>query len=126
VLVVERDHATAQAYKIGLLLNGFKVEIARDGEEGIEQALTGLVPEAVVVDLGLPRIDRGTPRKDGFDLVSTLSSCGLARIMPVIALSSDGQSWEEAFRRGATHCLPKWNVTGRDLGATVRRLVESW
>jgi two-component system response regulator MprA len=56
VLVVEDDDDIATVLKRALRLEGYDVRVAGDGEAALDQA--GLFePDAVVLDLGLPRLD---------------------------------------------------------------------
>ena len=56
VLVVEDDVEIAGVLRRSLRLEGYEVELAGDGEAAIEQSLV-FAPDAVVLDLGLPRLD---------------------------------------------------------------------
>jgi len=56
VLVIEDDDAVRAALRRALLLDGYEVLSAATGEEGLLHAQTD-VPDAIVLDLGLPDID---------------------------------------------------------------------
>ncbi|HEX6389508.1 MAG TPA: response regulator transcription factor, partial [Solirubrobacteraceae bacterium] len=56
VLVVEDDEDIAQVLQRSLRLEGYEVRIAGDGEAALEVA-TNFVPDLVVLDLGLPKLD---------------------------------------------------------------------
>jgi two-component system OmpR family response regulator/two-component system response regulator QseB len=56
VLLIEDDPLLGDALQTGLRDNGFAVEWLRDGEEGLA-ALAADRFDAVVLDLGLPRLD---------------------------------------------------------------------
>ena len=56
VLVIEDDDAVRAAVRRALILAGWDVRQARDGEDGLLQA-EAVVPDAIVLDLGLPIID---------------------------------------------------------------------
>jgi DNA-binding response OmpR family regulator len=56
VLVVEDDDDIAQAVQRSLRVEGYDVRIAADGEAAIRMA-GEYVPDLVVLDLGLPKID---------------------------------------------------------------------
>jgi len=56
VLLIEDDPLLGDALQAGLRDNGFAVEWLRDGEEGLA-ALAADRFDAVVLDLGLPRLD---------------------------------------------------------------------
>jgi two-component system response regulator MprA len=55
-LVIEDDDAVRQAIRRSLLLSGYEVITASDGEEGL-LALAETIPDVVVLDLGLPKLD---------------------------------------------------------------------
>jgi DNA-binding response OmpR family regulator len=56
VLIVEDDSALGHFLGQGLKLDGYEVELAEDGEAAL--ALTArMLPEVMVLDLGLPRMD---------------------------------------------------------------------
>lgn len=56
VLVIEDDDAVRSAVRRALLLDGFEIVAAPTGQEGLLQAET-VVPDAIILDLGLPDID---------------------------------------------------------------------
>ena len=55
-LVIEDDDAVRQAIRRSLLLSGYEVVTAADGEQGL-LALAESIPDVVVLDLGLPKLD---------------------------------------------------------------------
>ena len=56
VLVVEDDDEIAQALARSLRMEGYEVRLAADGEIALDQAAQ-FVPDLVVLDLGLPKLD---------------------------------------------------------------------
>jgi two-component system response regulator MprA len=56
VLVVEDDRDIADVLRRSLDLDGYEVRLASDGEEALAEAAV-FEPDAVVLDLGLPKID---------------------------------------------------------------------
>jgi len=56
ILVVDDDRAVREALRRTLTLAGYEVQSAQDGEAALERIATA-VPDAVVLDLGLPGID---------------------------------------------------------------------
>jgi two-component system response regulator MprA len=56
VLVIEDDDAVRAAVRRALLLGGYDVLLAENGEKGLLQAQSD-VPDAIILDLGLPDID---------------------------------------------------------------------
>ncbi len=56
ILVVEDDRAVREALRRALTLGGYEVQTAEDGERAIEMVVRN-IPDAVVLDIGLPGID---------------------------------------------------------------------
>jgi two-component system, OmpR family, response regulator MprA len=68
VLVIEDDDAVRAAIRRSLLLAGYEVLEAVDGEDGLGR-LAADVPDVVILDVGLPKID-------GVELCRRLRSAG--------------------------------------------------
>jgi two-component system, OmpR family, response regulator MprA len=56
ILVVDDDRAVREALRRALTLGGYEVQTAEGGAQGIELVVQGL-PDAVVLDVGMPDID---------------------------------------------------------------------
>ncbi len=56
ILVVDDDRAVREALRRALTLGGYEVQLAEDGEQAVELIVQS-VPEAVVLDVGLPGMD---------------------------------------------------------------------
>src|SRR3954466_3962183 len=56
VLVVEADQEIAQALQRSLRLEGYEVRLAADGQAALDAAVE-YVPDLVLLDLGLPKLD---------------------------------------------------------------------
>jgi two-component system KDP operon response regulator KdpE len=98
VLVVDDDTSLLRALAISLRARGYRVVVARSGEEGLKVAAHRL-PDVVLLDLGLPGID-------GVQVVHGIR--GWSR-MPIIVLSARHQSVSkvEALDAGADDYLTK-------------------
>ncbi|MCD9021478.1 response regulator transcription factor [Cohnella silvisoli] len=60
ILIVEDEHSIAELERDYLLINGFKADIADNGEDGLSMGLSGKY-DLIVLDLMLPKVS-------GFDL----------------------------------------------------------
>jgi two-component system OmpR family response regulator len=78
VLVVEDDPTIADFVAKGLRENGFAVDLAADGEQGLEQAVATPY-DAAIVDVMLPR-------RDGIAVIDALRGRGVRT--PVLILSA--------------------------------------
>ena len=100
VLLVD-DHADARlALELVLQSEGWNVTGAETADQALGQLRDGLVPDVVLLDLGLPgmpvRIFRDAMRAD--DRLATI---------PVVVLSGDGWVREKAELLGASEWLQK-------------------
>jgi CheY-like chemotaxis protein len=93
VLVVEDYEDTAQSMATLLKLYGFDVSIAGDGERAIVAACE-YQPDAILLDLGLPRVD-------GFQVASTLRKDPSYKDTLIIAISGYGQAEDQQRSRAA-------------------------
>lgn len=78
ILVVEDEPRMLELLRVGLYEHGFTVMTASDGESGLEIA-TAHEFDAVVLDIGLPRLD-------GYSVMRAL--CARAHKTPVLMLSA--------------------------------------
>jgi signal transduction histidine kinase len=88
ILLVEDDDNVREALRRILKLDGHRVEVARDGPEGVELALA-TAPEVVFIDIGLPGID-------GYEVGRRIRA-GLGSRVLLVALTAHGL--EEDRRR---------------------------
>jgi two-component system, OmpR family, response regulator MprA len=56
ILVVDDDRAVREALRRALTLGGYEVQTAEDGAQGLDMVVQA-VPDAVVLDVGMPVID---------------------------------------------------------------------
>src|SRR5258708_3808212 len=99
VLVVEDDEVIRMALADRLQSEGFKVEFAFDGEEGLRKA-TQSSADLVILDIMLPR-------KNGFDVCRDIRMAGV--IVPILILTARGQTFDKVLglKIGADDYLTK-------------------
>jgi two-component system cell cycle response regulator DivK len=81
VLVIEDSDDTRDMFATVLHLEGFTVEEARDGREGIEKAAQSL-PDIIITDLRMPVMD-------GREMIRRLRADQRTRRIPIIACSGE-------------------------------------
>ncbi len=86
VLIVEDDVSMAGSLQRGLVAEGYLVDVANDGAQGLEAAL-GVDYDAIVLDVMLPE-------RNGFSVVAELRAAGL--ITPVLMLTAKDGEWDQA------------------------------
>jgi len=98
VLVVEDDDAIAQVLQRSLRMEGYDVRIADDGIAALDQA-HAFLPDLVILDLGLPRMD-------GIEVAKTLRQ---SDDVPILVLTARDavESRVEGLDAGADDYLVK-------------------
>jgi CheY-like chemotaxis protein len=108
ILVVDDSVHLQIAFKKVLTSNGYRVELAGDGEEGLRLALSTR-PDVILLDMMLPKLG-------GVEVLLALKANRSTAKIPVIALSGLPMSNEARLRRdGAISYLQKSNLEDLDV-----------
>ncbi|SDY48891.1 DNA-binding response regulator, OmpR family, contains REC and winged-helix (wHTH) domain [Amycolatopsis xylanica] len=116
VLVVEDEMRLAETLQWGLEADGYAVDLAHDGEEGLE--LARLYPyQVIVLDIMLPKLN-------GYRVCAALRELGIST--PILMLTAKNGEYDEAeaLDTGADDFLSKpfsYVVLGARLRALTRR-----
>src|SRR5437764_10218892 len=119
VLVVEDDDSVRSAIRRALLLAGYEVILAPNGEEGLMHVHSD-IPDAIVLDLGLPDID-------GIQVCRTLRSSGNRTPILMLTARAAVEDRVDGLEAGADDYLVKpYDVRELEarLKAIMRRHVE--
>jgi len=105
VLLVEDDLTMIKMYSTKLKMEGFAIEQAGDGEEGLNKAKT-VKADLIILDLMIPKLG-------GMELLARLKEEEKTKNIPVIILSnlSQEQDIKKANELGVDHFLIKSNYT---------------
>ena len=115
VLVIEDDDAVRAAIRRALLLGGYEVILAPTGEEGLLHAQTD-VPDAIVLDLGLPDID-------GMQVCRTLRASGDRTPILMLTARAEVEDRVDGLEAGADDYLVKpYDV--RELQARLKAIMR--
>src|SRR2546429_9715553 len=90
VLLVEDDPSVLEMYRLKLELDGYRVNTALDGEEGLKKA-GDLPPDIIFLDIRLPKMD-------GQEVLGNLRAQEKMSDIPVIILSNYDE--EDLMPRG--------------------------
>lgn len=101
VLVVEDDRALADVLEYNLNQAGFHASVARDGQDGLQQAEVK-VPDLVLLDLMLPVVD-------GLEVCRRLRGSALTRDMLIVMLTAKSEEFDQVvgFSIGADDYVSK-------------------
>jgi DNA-binding response OmpR family regulator len=109
VLVIDDDAYIAEAYSDKMTALGYEFKVATDGEAGLK-VLQEWVPDAVILDLVMPR-------KDGFATLEAIKQDSNLAHIPVLVASNLGQQEDidRVMKLGAKDFIIKSNATPDDI-----------
>ena len=115
VLIVDDDLLVGDMYTLALSRAGYRVVVARDGQEGLRLAESA-APDMVFLDIRMPGMD-------GIEVLRQLSANEATRDIPVVMLTNydDSRYLAESVRLGAKEYLVKAGTLPADLVAVVSR-----
>jgi DNA-binding response OmpR family regulator len=118
ILIVEDDQLVANIYRNKFSLEGFQVEVANEGNVGLDLART-FRPDAVILDLMLPRMT-------GVDFMKRVRAEPGFEQLPVIVFSNTylTNMVQDAWKAGATKCLSKANCTPKQVIEVLRSILN--
>jgi two-component system response regulator RpaA len=99
VIVIEDDFDARQIYSEYLRMKGWTVFTASDGRSGLNKTAE-LTPDAVVLDLAMPRVD-------GWTVLKQLRDSSMTAQIPVVIISALADTRDDAFYAGCDAYLAK-------------------
>ena len=114
VLVIEDDEILRSAYTTKLIIEGFEVDSAVDGKEGLEKAEAG-EPDLILLDILLPIMD-GVAFLTAYDIKNRHPN------VKVIAFSnlSAGEKIKQVMDLGAAKFLTKATITPSEVTQIIK------
>ena len=116
ILIIEDNPDLVEMYRLKLSLEGFRVETALDGEQGILKAVE-TKPDMILLDILMPNMN-------GFEVLKALKNNTKIEVK-IIVLSNLGQyeNIKEAKELGATEYMVKANTTPTMVVAKIKELL---
>lgn len=117
ILVIDDSINVRRFVALTLERNGYRVEQAKDGLEALEKVQAGLIPDAVICDVEMPRMD-------GYGFLANVKSIPAAKQVPVVMLTSrSGQKHRKlAMTLGAADYFAK-PFNEAEMIATLAKLI---
>lgn len=118
LLIIEDDELIVQMYRASLANSGFVIRWEKDGEAGLS-ALKSYVPDLVILDIMLPKIN-------GLDVLKELRSDPRLSTTPVVVMSSlmDPSDQQKALALGATVYWVKKDVNMLSFPTELKSLLK--
>jgi two-component system, chemotaxis family, sensor histidine kinase and response regulator PixL len=119
ILVIDDSINVRRYLAVMLEKQGYQVEQARDGQEAVEKLLAGLVVQAAICDIEMPRLD-------GYGVLEALRSNEDFEDLPILMLTSRNSEKHRmlAMNLGASAYFSK-PYTESDLLATLASLIQA-
>jgi DNA-binding response OmpR family regulator len=117
ILIIEDDSFISDMYRIKFESEGFSVEIAPDGIQGLEMVDKDH-PDLILLDVVMPKMD-------GFSVLQKLKE-GVSKGIPVIMLTNLGQkdSVEKGLKLGAVDYIIKAHFTPLEVVDKVKEFLN--
>lgn len=115
ILLIEDEEMLANMYEVKFKNEGFDLEKALDGADGLAKAKAN-VPDFILLDIIMPKMD-------GFSVLKSLKEDSVTKNVPVILLTNLGQEEdiEKGKELGAVGYLVKANITPSEVVAEVKK-----
>ena len=119
ILVVDDSINVRRFLSLTLERAGYRVEQAKDGQDGLEKLLSGLQIRAVICDIDMPRLD-------GYGLLARVKSNSAFQQLPIMMLTSRARHKERqlALNLGATAYFTK-PYNEQELVQTLKQLIHN-
>jgi DNA-binding response OmpR family regulator len=117
VLIIEDDPITGKIYRQKFEMEGFRVDVAGDGQAGL-QKLSEFQPDLVLLDLMLPKVN-------GVEVLRRIRQEAIYQELPILVFSNAylANMVTEAWEAGATKILTKVNHTPKQVVDEARTLM---
>lgn len=118
ILLVEDDPFLVDIYFSRLKEEGYKVDVAPDGEKALEK-IKKTKPDLLVLDIILPKMD-------GWDLLKRMTKEGQIKKIKVIILSNLGEQKEikKGLDMGVIKYLVKANYTPSEVVEEIKKILK--
>ncbi|OGM12191.1 hypothetical protein A2Z22_05175 [Candidatus Woesebacteria bacterium RBG_16_34_12] len=120
ILIVEDDPLVSRMYQTVFEFEGFEVELARNGEEGIEK-LKKEKPVMILLDIMMPKMS-------GIDVLRELKADIKTKNIPVVVLTnlSGDKDAEKALELGAVKFIIKSKNKPREIVKQIREILAGY
>jgi two-component system, cell cycle response regulator DivK len=99
VLIIDDDADTRHIYSSHLHAKGMTVFTAADGRSGLDK-IDELLPDVIVLDLAMPRVD-------GWTVLKQVRESSMTAAIIVVVISAWSEARDEAFQAGCDAYLVK-------------------
>lgn len=120
ILIIEDDPLMIRLYQRVFTFEGYKVEIAGNGEEGLEK-VKSFMPTLILLDVMMPKMN-------GLQVLEKLKANDDLKKIPVIMLTNlaGTQDAETAIAKGAVKYIVKSEFEPKDVVKMVKEIIAGY
>src|SRR3972149_4943882 len=120
ILIIEDDPLMIRLYQKVFTFEGFKVEMAGNGEEGLEK-VKSFGPTLILLDVMMPKMN-------GLQVLEKLKANDDTKKIPVIMLTNlaGNQDAETALAKGAVKYIVKSEYEPKDVVKMVKEIIAGY
>mgnify|MGYP003425616831 CR=1 FL=1 len=117
VMIVDDDHFILNMYKVKFERSGFQVKIASNGQEALDIARSGYVPDVLLIDILMPVMG-------GLEFLTHIREEKLFETVPIVVLSNQSQSTDisEAMKMGVKTYIVKATTIPSEIVEEVKNM----
>jgi DNA-binding response OmpR family regulator len=119
LLIIEDDEIIANIHRNKLTVDGYQVEVASDGETGLE-LLRSFRPDGLLLDIVLPKMS-------GVDVIRKIRADAEFAKLPIVVFTNTYLTHliQEAWKAGANKCISKSSYSSKEFLAIMRQALEN-
>ena len=119
VAIIEDDQAISQMYRIKFESEGYDVETAENGKQGLELC-EKMVPDIILLDLMMPEMN-------GDEMLALLRKTAWGQSIKVVILTNMGEQEipESIKKQGVSAVILKADMTPRQVAELVKKTIDS-
>ncbi|OGV97383.1 hypothetical protein A2W24_06480 [Microgenomates group bacterium RBG_16_45_19] len=120
ILFIEDDSLMSRMYQKAFTFEGYEIEMAADGEEGLIKAHQAK-PTVILLDVMMPKLD-------GLQVLDRLKADPETKAIPVIMLTNlaGEQDADEALKRGAVKYIIKSAYKPKQVVTMVKEVIAGY
>lgn len=118
ILIVEDDRYISKMYQLKLSLEGYEVQVAENGREGVDK-VKEFMPSIVLLDILMPELD-------GFEVLKIIKGDAATKDIPVLIMSNLGQEdhVEKGMKLGAIGYIVKSQYTPSKVVEKIKSVID--
>lgn len=118
ILIIEDDRYISKMYQLKLSLEGYEVQVAENGKQGVDK-IKEMMPNIILLDILMPELD-------GFEVLKIAKSDEATKNIPVLIMSNLGQEdhIQKGMQMGAIGYIVKSQYTPSKVVEKIKETLE--